>query len=63
MQSFLMSRLLIAHLTVCESSFALMLVRFVFLYHLSLHLLSMCKYINKHKNIKRHIQTNNNLYK
>lgn len=44
-----------AHLTVCESSFAIMLVRFVFYYHLSLHLLSMCKYINKHKNNKMHI--------
>ena len=50
-----MRRLIIAYLTVCESSFAIMLVRFVFYYHLSLHLLSMCKYINKHKNIKRHI--------
>ena len=50
-----MRRLIIAYLIVCESSFAIMLVRFVILYHLSLHLLSMCKYINKHKNIKRHI--------
>ena len=58
-----MSRLLIAHLTVCESSFAIMLVRFVFLYHLSLHFLSMCKYINKPKNIKLYIQTNKNINK
>ena len=50
-----MSTFLLTYLTVCVSSFAIMLVRFVFLYHLYLHFLSMCKYINKHKNIKRHI--------
>lgn len=50
-----MSRLLITYLTVWVYPYAILLVRYDFLYHLSLHLLFVCKYINKHKNIKRHI--------